>query len=605
MASASEGTRGSEMSVRANVRPLRVMGAVLAATVLAGAARQNRAGQSTAIEGTVTTRATNTRLAGALVVLWSEGLALRSVRTAADGTFRLTGVAAGAYSLTVRRAGYLDGAYPEGREWGWTPTFTVDGLNRPTIHVALAERPVLSGRVVDDSGEPVTAGQVRLFRRFVLSGRERYTAGGSARTDDRGEFRFDDLEPGAYLLAVPNVLVTLPGDGREQAPPGSAVKQLLAAAGVTGALERPGPVTVGDSEVIASLAPPVMDAQGGVLVAPTAFLPSGRAPADALPVDLAPGGRESVVLQMPRVRGFRLRGRIATGMPQVLVTLVSGARAALERDLVVAGTVTETDGSFRLEGIAPGFYRLRVSERPSASSEGFWLDLPVTTGDTNVDVAVLHPEAWLHLAAQVRVASTGTAPRPRLAGLRWTVEPVDGAFPDSVPRGTIDGSGRFEAHGLRPGAYAIRIHGLPAPWIVESVMNAGATDVEARLDLRANAENLVVTLSDRSGTMTGSVTGSAASGNHGVGLLFPADRRRWTDYGVSSPRFAAAPVRGGIFELEQLPPGDYLALAVSGIPPAIWQEASVLERLASRASRLTVPASGSTHVALRLAGWPF
>jgi hypothetical protein len=60
----------------------------------------------------------------------------------------------------------------------------------------------ISGKIVDEAGEPVESALVQLLASTVLGGRRNVNTMGWVRTDDRGEYRFGPLRGGSYFLAV-------------------------------------------------------------------------------------------------------------------------------------------------------------------------------------------------------------------------------------------------------------------------------------------------------------------------------------------------------------------------------------------------------------------
>lgn len=60
----------------------------------------------------------------------------------------------------------------------------------------------ISGKVMDEAGEPVESALVQLLHSTVVAGRRVVATMGWVRTDDRGEFRFGPLRGSSYLLAV-------------------------------------------------------------------------------------------------------------------------------------------------------------------------------------------------------------------------------------------------------------------------------------------------------------------------------------------------------------------------------------------------------------------
>ena len=101
------------------------------------------------------------------------------------------------------------------------------GQNVTGLEIHLTPTAAVSGRVVDNDGDPVRGGQVQLMRYMWAQGKKRLEAGQSAQIDDRGEYRLHGISPGSYFLrAIPQdmrqmmgMLGTPAAQGRQNAAP--------------------------------------------------------------------------------------------------------------------------------------------------------------------------------------------------------------------------------------------------------------------------------------------------------------------------------------------------------------------------------------------------
>lgn len=127
--------------------------------------------------------------------------------TAADGTFRLTGLAPGTAFLNIRAAGFARHQQPAAE-------VTAGGETRG-VSITLRPGGSIAGRVMHrESGKPLAHVQVS------VSG----PAYDSARTDAAGRFRIDYLAPGAYQVNVNKEGFVSTGTGNIQVEPGSAAE---------------------------------------------------------------------------------------------------------------------------------------------------------------------------------------------------------------------------------------------------------------------------------------------------------------------------------------------------------------------------------------------
>jgi hypothetical protein len=121
--------------------------------------------------------------------------------TGPDGRFVFANVARGKYVLTAQRRGLLSQQYGQNSGFG---TAIVTGPGQDTEHIVFAMPPpaIISGRVVDEAGEPVPHAQVALLASRIVNGRRQLLHVRSEVTDDLGDYRVASLTQGTYYLAV-------------------------------------------------------------------------------------------------------------------------------------------------------------------------------------------------------------------------------------------------------------------------------------------------------------------------------------------------------------------------------------------------------------------
>lgn len=116
--------------------------------------------------------------------------------TGDDGRFVFPGLPRGKYELNGRRLGLLP-----------VHTAIVTGPDLDTENIVLRLPPpaIISGKVLDDAGEPVAQALVELFSSRIVEGLRRFVAESSARADDTGAYCFAGLPAGRYYLAASGV----------------------------------------------------------------------------------------------------------------------------------------------------------------------------------------------------------------------------------------------------------------------------------------------------------------------------------------------------------------------------------------------------------------
>jgi uncharacterized protein (DUF2141 family) len=158
------------------------------------------------ISGTVTLAGSGSPVRRARVMLSGTGLRPgRSATTNDQGQFSFGSLPAGRFNLSASKPGYVDmtyGAKKPGR--AGTPIQLADGQKLEKINLALPKGGVVTGIVVDESGEPSPGTQVRLMRFVIRTGEKTLQQSGTDTTDDRGIYRIYGQQPGDYIVsAVP------------------------------------------------------------------------------------------------------------------------------------------------------------------------------------------------------------------------------------------------------------------------------------------------------------------------------------------------------------------------------------------------------------------
>jgi hypothetical protein len=124
--------------------------------------------------------------------------------TGADGKFKFIDPPAGEYRLYVTRIrGYVPGEYGQRTPAGsGTPLTISAGQKMSGVTLRMAPVSSISGRIVDEAGDPVAYAAVDVLRSGYQDGKRRLIPGLGVRTDDRGEYRLFNLPPGEYYVAV-------------------------------------------------------------------------------------------------------------------------------------------------------------------------------------------------------------------------------------------------------------------------------------------------------------------------------------------------------------------------------------------------------------------
>ena len=142
----------------------------------------------------------------------------RGMLTDDSGTFEITDLPAGRYTLNVSKSGFVSLSYGQRRPLqAGTPLQLLDGQQLKSVDFSLPRGGVISGRILDEDGEAVPGATVRVMRYQYQQGDRRLTQAGTAQTDDRGQYRVWGLMPGDYYV---NALTRIPVFGGQMGPGG-------------------------------------------------------------------------------------------------------------------------------------------------------------------------------------------------------------------------------------------------------------------------------------------------------------------------------------------------------------------------------------------------
>jgi protocatechuate 3,4-dioxygenase beta subunit len=519
---------------------------------------------TSSIRGRITAADTGRPLRRARVTMTAEPLTTlttpKSTSTNVRGEYELKDLPAGRYQIRVQRSGYLSIAYGQRRSTEPArPVDLADGQRIEKMDFALPRMGVVSGRVVDETGEPVAGVTVWTMRQEYFRGRRRFVpAGSGARTDDTGQYRILGVAPGAYLVMA--WLRETWTAGPERRTFGYACTFFPGTASAADALR----VKVAEAQEV-----PNTDL---ALVASPAASVSGTATRP----DGAPLAGSTVTLSQEFLGSS---GGMSTG--------VSSATVA-------------ADGSWRIRNIAPGEYQLEVSSS-GATGPPERTSITVVLQGTDVEGIALVIDSGGTITGQV-ITDDGQALPASTTRLRAIAETLG---PDQrrlvMPgddNGVVDGSGHFTVTGAR-GRSALRLGGLPRGWVVKTIEGGGRDYSEAPIEVRGGQKlDVRIVITNRFPEVTGRITDDRGNPAEGAVLLFPSDEAKWFDSAVLR---MARPDQSGIFRMQTVRPGDYLAVALESVESWQASDPEFLEELRSRATRVTIREGQAEMLNLKVA----
>jgi hypothetical protein len=377
----------------------------------------------------VTNAVTGERLRKAYVRLApaSDAANVRPAVTDEEGRFVFENIQPGSYSLEAEHQGLMDGKY--GEDAGAPVELKLAaGQDLSDLNIRLMPPAAVAGRVRDEDGDPWTHAHIGVFRSVWEGGKRQLQGFASAEVNDAGEFRVGHLPPGRYYLSAD-------------------------------------PDATWEKRNRVASAPQLQ---------PT-WYPSSLDSSSAMPVVLLPGQElTGAEIRMRRSGVYRIRGKVS-GLPGVPV--LSGPSPWMTPRLEVSsmreggnskGGFLKQDGSFEVEGIAPGTWQIRIEQgiRPVMA-------LGVATvqiDDHDVEGVSLTVQAPHPLRGVIRIDGEDQA---LPVGLSLWLDARDGPW-DVFTTPQRDGS--FDFENVSAGRYQMHVQGGASSQYYVKLLRYGAIE---------------------------------------------------------------------------------------------------------------------------------
>ena len=156
------------------------------------------------LRGRVVDASTGRALPRVEVLAESGGAMPHSTLTGGDGRYHFNGLPAGAYVIIATRPNYIRAAWGETRPEGPGQRVTLaDGQQIDGLNLAMRRGGVITGRIVDELGDPLPEVQVSAMRyQYIQGSRRLINSGRGGQSNDLGEFRLSGLSPGQYYVSA-------------------------------------------------------------------------------------------------------------------------------------------------------------------------------------------------------------------------------------------------------------------------------------------------------------------------------------------------------------------------------------------------------------------
>jgi len=505
------------------------------------------------VRGRVLTQA-GTPIRRAMVTIF-EGPMRRQTTTDADGKYQFAELPAGRFMLNASKAGYVPLQYGQRRpNQPGTAVTVANGQTLASVDFTLPRGAVIAGRITDEFGEPLTQAQVQVQRlQYGADGQRRPQTNQASITDDRGEFRAFGLLPGEYIVN----------------------------AGVR-------------TTMLSNQVSNVSDVTEGF---PSIYYPGTANVDEAQAISLGVGEEISIHFSLIPARMSRVSGIVvdSSGRPaggaQVQLMMRQGSAYVM-----VGGDAVNADGTFSIAGAAPGEHSIEVRPITSRSEPGApageFASVPIVVGGQ--DITGMSIVTGRGATVTGRVVFEGTVSRRGVfSTMRVSSTPADSSRPPltigpvAANNGEANADGNFQLAGLT-GRVFFSVP-VPSGWMLKSVTLDGEDITDQPLDLtgRASVTGLQITLTDRVTDVSGLVTDDRGQPVKDATVLFlpaepmePLATSRWMRQ--------ASPIATGRYQLRNLRPGRYVAVAVEFFDSGRQFAPEFQKRLRQSAREVTV-----------------
>lgn len=491
----------------------------------------------------------------------------RAATTDDQGRFEIRELPAGDYFVNVRKAGYASIAYGQ-RRWNEAPRpLTLrNGEVFDKCDVVLQRGGVITGRVVDEVGEPVLEANVRVFRQAWFRGRKRMTMAGGGATNDLGVFRVFGLQPGEYYVQ---------------------------------AMQRGGARWFARDDTPVDYAP--------------TYYPGTPDAATARPLTVAASQESIADISLLPVRVTSLSGLVlgSSGKP------LGGGRVTAvvqtEGSMVLAfdqprSAMIKPDGSFLVTGLTPGTYVISASATDDIGGgmdDREFAQQTVTVGNENLQGLTL--VLTRGGVARGRVTFQGVPPQD-ISGVRVWARPAEEGGAVFVagggPPSPIAADGSFEVKGL-VGKRLVGLgggQGALQGWSVKAVLHGGRDVQDTGIEFTPGrtTSGIEIVMSQEFPSISGTVSDDRGQPvkDYSV-IVFADDREKWF---LPSMRWlkTARGDQDGLFKVEHLAGGRFLVVALESVDASVMGDPDELEKLRALATEVTLGDNEKKTLQLRL-----
>ena len=495
-----------------------------------------------------------------------------SAMSEADGSFKIENIEPGNYHLSGERTGYLNTEYGAKSVNQRGSTITLRPAQQLTnISLALTPQGIISGKVLDQDGDPVQGAMVQLIGEMWQRGKLRHMMQNGSNTNDLGEYRIANVRPGKYYLTAQ--IMRFSPNGESSVEPGKP-----------------------DIRPVRTFYP-----EAGTLTAAT-------------PLDVKPGQElTGTNIRLLTAATYHIRGKIVGALadaPNERVNVNAAARDEQEPMFMFAGgsgNVTK-DHTFDIAGVAPGSYTVTAFAAGGQMKTLGRQNVDVGQGDVNdVQISAIAP-GTLHGQFTLEGNPQAGATPANLKNIRVFLAPAENTIMMGNNMATPKDDGTFTIENVTPGKYYLNAN-APSGTYLKSVRFGNQEILGKDLDLSQGTGQIAVVISygvaEVDGTVqlpqssSESVDGAAAgqpNATPDAAIALVPDQLNDDGSGVRFGNSGA----GGAFTVKNVPPGHYRAYALERMDYNQLQNPDVLKEMQSKGTEVELKENDKKQIQLPL-----